>query len=241
MAHLLVFLCSPPSPPHTCTFVSPSAAAVTAHLLLSHTGISLFRRRYGAAALAQLPLPATLLSAEPPAEPPAFDLAGLPVFICTDCENYFVRRRAFLEHMTHDAAHAATSAASIEDLGEYPFEDATAQSHARILVLGVPAATAPPVVLHRRLMINYTTPHVASHCTVSVPAGTHTIAALESLLQAPYEHRRIGWDAIWAAGLVVRYTTGGAAHRVLVKVDEDVRFLAGVLDYGECWVGDERS
>lgn len=212
--------------------------------MLSHPGIPLFRRRYGAAALTSLALPATIKH---------HDLhhhalhhqAGIAVFICIECQHYFIRRNTFLDHMTTDAAHAETSAAAMDEIGEYPFEDALALSHARFLVLGVgadPIQPPPPPQqqLHRRLMVNFTHPYLASHYTIRIDDGTCTIAALQRLLQLPYDGP-IAWGPLWAAGLVVRCTVrGGDARRVLVKVDEDVKELVEMLDYGECWVGDER-
>lgn len=49
---------------------------------------------------------------------------------------YFVHTRAYIEHLLTDAAYAQESAASIEELGFFNFEDLMLEDHSRLLVLG---------------------------------------------------------------------------------------------------------
>lgn len=225
-----VFLCSSPTPPYPCTFVSANSENVVQHLLQSHSGIAQYRRRYGAAALTQLPITATILPQ--PANP------ALPIFLCDTCQVYFVHTRAYTEHL-HNDAHAQQSAADIDQMGEYTFEDAMIADHTRYLVLGAPPPAAAP---RRRLMINFTAPYARDPCSVTMHATT--VAELKTVIDTAYGrgNQPIDWARLWNRGLVVRYSGSGdsVSGRMVVQSDEDVALLAWRMDFGECCVGDAR-
>lgn len=243
-----VFLCTNPHPPYSCTHISSSRESVVDHLVASHSGIPLFRRRYGAAALTQLPIAATLLRL-----PDATLNAALPVFVCDGCEVYFVHPRAFIEHLVTDASHAEACAAEIDQLGEFNWEDLMLAEHSRHLVLGAPPARPPPPPpqaataaprLRRRLMVNFTRPYTRTPASVNLDATTTTIAELTNILQCAYgqgDHDQIDWARIWHQGLVLLYSMKeGGTGRMTVYNDVDVVELVGKMDFGECCIGDER-
>lgn len=231
-----IFLCSSPTPPYACTFVSATSENVVNHLLQSHIGIAQYRRRYGAAALTKLPITATILRQPVMQRQPA--TPALLIFLCDTCEVYFVHSRAYTEHLNNDA-HAQQSAAAIDQMGEYTFEDAMIAEHTRYLVLGAPPPAAAP---RHRLMINFTAPYARDPCSVTMHATT--IAELKSIIDTAYGQRNhpIDWPRLWNHGLVFRYSSSGdnVSGRMVVQNDEDVARLAQKMDFGECCVGDAR-
>lgn len=246
-----IYLCTPPLPPFNCTFFAATPNIILTHLLSSplHPTVAAYRRLHGTASLALLPITATLHPRHPP------PLTSTTIYICTACSTYFSSHTGIHQHLLSSPAHAAASTAAIDHDGEAGFHEHVRRDHGRALVLaspGVPPVPRPfgfhppPPALAaaplRHLLITFSPPYNAAATTIVVPAATMTTAALSALIDDAYgaqRQPRIAWAPLWAAGLVLRIAdvAGATAGRVL-RCDRDVEEVVGVMEVGECWVGE---